>query len=270
MGAAPPRPESRQRPPEAQETFMSKNRKPALPLGQTRPVIADVRAYIEPILKPCKERRTRTEAEKQAAMIERLIKLFGGTKSQAWPWPGHALIWDVETNGFEHKARYGAYELIGTPILQLKAMIEAGFSDEELRSVIRRSVERGLFYDPDRCQPAEIETMQRFVEECKLPLRLRTLQEFKNEVFYRRHDGERKGLNMPTLLVGHNPPFDFGAIAIHSYPSRGRDFGALASYSFCSPREPADTMRPPAPNCQAGTSRCPRYSSRYKPSYLAD
>jgi hypothetical protein len=207
---------------------MSKNRKHALPLGQTRPVIAGVRAYIEPIMAARKERRTRTEAEKQAAMIERLIKLLGGTKSQGWPWPGHALIWDVETHGFEHKARYGAYELIGTPVAQLKAMIEAGFSDEEMRSAIRRSVERGLFYDSDRCQPAEIETMRRFVDECNLPLRLRPLQEFKDEVFYGRHDGERKGLNMPTLLVGHNSPFDFGAIAIHSYPSRGRDFGALA------------------------------------------
>ncbi len=40
--------------------------------------------------------------------------------------------------------------------------------------------------------------------------------------------------------------------------------------NFDWPRSPVETTRPLAPNCRGGSSPCPRYSSRCKPSYRAD
>jgi hypothetical protein len=88
----------------------------------------------------------------------------------------------------------------------------------------------GIFYNPAVCSDAEIRAMR--VHADKNGLRFLTLEKFLYTVFYRPYYYKRwrksePALTLPMLVIGHNLPFDLGAISQTAGPSIGRNYGGL-------------------------------------------
>ncbi len=88
----------------------------------------------------------------------------------------------------------------------------------------------GIFYNPVACTETELQTMCAHAE--KRGLQLLTLEKFLYTVFYRLYyykrwrDGD-PALTLPMLAIGHNLPFDLGAISSSAAPSIERNYGGL-------------------------------------------
>src|SRR5208337_1455177 len=88
----------------------------------------------------------------------------------------------------------------------------------------------GIFYNPATCTDTEIEVMRVHAE--KHGLRFLTLEKFLYTVFYRPYYYKRwregdPSLTLPMMVIGHNLPFDLGAISYSAGPSIGRNYGGL-------------------------------------------
>ena len=155
--------------------------------------------------------------------IERLLG------PDAWPWFGPMLLLDCETTtGVGQKLRFGVFQERG---LNYRDLVERKrFSGRITREDMDTQRSEGIFYNPATCSEAEIETMRSHAE--RHGLRFLTLEKFLYTVFYRLYYYKRwregdPPLTMPMLVIGHNLPFDSGAISYDAGPSKGRNYGGL-------------------------------------------
>ena len=87
-----------------------------------------------------------------------------------------------------------------------------------------------LFFDPAHCEDFEIDLLKAYAEKHRLECKKR--EDFVRDDFYRLYSiksGKKGELSetLPSMVIGHNLPFDLGALSIRSGPSRGENYGGL-------------------------------------------
>jgi hypothetical protein len=194
-----------------------------------KPVTQMLRAFIEtdpPKTKgPGRRKSPRAAQAMDMAEIERLLG------PDAWPWFGPMLIFDCETTtDVGQKLRFGVFRERG---LNYRDLVERKRRDGRItREDMDEQRSEGIFYNPMTCSESEIETMRAHAHAEKHAFRFLTLEKFLYTVFYRLYYYKRwrKGDppdTLPMLVIGHNLPFDLGAISCSAGPSIGRNYGGL-------------------------------------------
>jgi hypothetical protein len=193
-----------------------------------KPVTQMLRAFIEtdpPKAKGAGLKRKSPLADQKMEMAE-IERLLG---PDAWPWFGPMLIIDCETTtDIGQKLRFGVFQERG---LNYRDLVERKRLNGRItREDMDEQRSEGIFYNPATCSEAEIETMRAHTE--KNGLRFLTLEKFLYTVFYRLYYYKRwregdPPMTMPMLVIGHNLPFDLGAISYDAGPSKGRNYGGL-------------------------------------------
>lgn len=170
--------------------------------------------------KPNKKKRERASKAAKTSRIERLVRDVGA------PWFGPMVVFDCETMTGPHSGQalhFGFFQERG---LKYAYMIEDAQRGTLTRQKLDRLWRKGLFYNPDTCEPDEIEIMERYAKQHGLVLMKRT--EFLRRVFYRRHFVKpSSNETWPALIIGHNLPFDLGALCERAGLSRGGNYGGL-------------------------------------------
>jgi hypothetical protein len=144
----------------------------------------------------------------------------------AWPWFGPMLLFDCETTaGIGQELRFGMFQERGVNYRELVENLR--FNGTPSREYMDAMRSEGLFYNPKICSDAEIEVMQTYCEQHNI--RFLTLKDFIYKVFYKtyyykRWDDGEPAPSLPMLVIGHNLPFDLGAISFGAGPSRGEEF----------------------------------------------
>jgi hypothetical protein len=87
-----------------------------------------------------------------------------------------------------------------------------------------------LFFDPVHCEDFEIELLTAYAEKHGIECKKR--DDFVRDDFYRLYSiksGKKGELSetLPCMVIGHNLPFDLGALSIRSGPSKGENYGGL-------------------------------------------
>jgi hypothetical protein len=193
-----------------------------------KPVTQMLRAFIEtdaPKAKGAALKRKSPLADQKMEMAE-IERLLG---PDAWPWFGPMLIIDCETTtDIGQKLRFGVFQERG---LNYRDLVERKrFNGRITREDMDEQRSEGIFYNPATCLETEIETMRAHAE--KHGVRFLTLEKFLYTVFYRLYYYKRwregdPPMTMPMLVIGHNLPFDLGAISYDAGPSKGRNYGGL-------------------------------------------
>jgi hypothetical protein len=204
----------------------------------TKPYTQMLRAFIEPDKKkssPSKRNR-RTGASDQKMEMDEIKRMLGPV---AWPWFGPALILDCETEtGIGQKLRFGVFQERG---LNYRDLVERKRKQGEItQEDIDCLRSEGIFYNPEACSNEEIATMRAYANEHEL--RFIDLNDFLYDVFYRAYyykqwnEGDAACL-LPKLVIGHNLPFDLGAISYRAGPSKNDNYGGL-TLSLAEARPP--------------------------------
>ena len=192
-----------------------------------RPVTQMLRAFIETDSPKgsAPKRFGRPLAAQRMEMVE-IERLLG---PDAWPWFGPMLIFDCETTtDIGQQLRFGVFQERG---LNYRDLVERKRLNGRIkREDMDEQRSEGIFYNPAACSETEIETMRAHAE--KHGLRFLTLEKFVYTVFYRLYYYKRwregdPPLTMPMLVIGHNLPFDLGAISFEAGPSKGSNYGGL-------------------------------------------
>jgi hypothetical protein len=207
----------------------------------TRPQTQLSRCFIQPIEEPpkvysgkSKHKRTWRD-EIPTDMIEILR-----------PWAHPYLIFDTETLTDAHsgqQAKIGFWQQRG-----LRYADRCSLWNENLLTVQAMDYcwREGVFYNPKTCTPEEIETVKAYATS--QGLFACAMEYFIKSVFYKQAK-----LNLyipePKLIIGHNIPFDIGAISSKTTKSRDpKMYGAL-SLKLCT----CETINPktgkPYPSC---------------------
>jgi hypothetical protein len=134
------------------------------------------------------------------------------------PWAGPMLIIDFETLTGAHEGqglRFGSFQERG---FRYDWRIEDAKTGTLTREKLDRLWHEGLVYEPKNCTPEEIKTLKQYAKDHKLELYTR--EDFIKKVFFRNHVVKRAAnwkntLREPCLVIGHNLPFDLGALAVH-------------------------------------------------------
>jgi hypothetical protein len=193
-----------------------------------KPVTQMLRAFIEtdPPKRKGPGRRGKSPRDEQRIEMAEIERLLG---PDAWPWFGPMLIFDCETTtDIGQKLRFGVFQERG---LNYRDLVERKrLNGRVTREDMDEQRSEGIFYNPAICSEAEIETMRAHAETNGL--RFLTLEKFLCTVFYRLYYYKRwregdPPLTMPMLVIGHNLPFDLGAISYSAAPSKGRNYGGL-------------------------------------------
>jgi DNA polymerase III epsilon subunit-like protein len=193
-----------------------------------KPVTQMLRAYTEPTTSyEKKPRKKKSEFERQLDDMEEVGRALG---PHAWPWFGPTVVFDVETHTrVGQPLRFGIAQIRGHTYRHLM----------ELGKKYKRNVPRGildahykevLFYEPGQCEEHEVECMRAYAGMHGMKFMAR--EEFVSKEFYRLYSikSGRKGElseTLPCMVVGHNLPFDLGALSIRSGPSRDENYGGL-------------------------------------------
>ena len=185
-----------------------------------------LRAFIEPdkkLRRPPKRPKKSEFARQQDEMRE--AELILGP--DAWPWFGPMLVFDCETTtGIGQELRFGFFQERGANYRELIENMR--FSKQsptcEYMDTMRSE---GSFYNPKTCSGDEIETMRTYCD--KYGVRFLTFTEFLHDVFYKTYYYKRWNMgetarSLPLLVIGHNLPFDLGAISYGASPNRGEDY----------------------------------------------
>ena len=194
-----------------------------------KPVTQMLRAFIEtdrPKAKRSEPKRSGGPLAAQRMEIAEIERLLG---PHAWPWFGPMLLIDCETTtDIGQKLRFGLFQECGLNYRDLveRKRLNGSITREDMDE--QRS--EGIFYNPATCSETEIETMRAHAE--KHGLRFLTLEKYLYTVFYRLYYYKRwregdPPMTMPMLVIGHNLPFDLGAISYSAGPSKGRNYGGL-------------------------------------------
>jgi hypothetical protein len=194
-----------------------------------KPVTQMLRAFIEtdpPKAKGSGPKRSGGPLAAQRMEMAEIERLLGPA---AWPWFGPMLIIDCETTtDIGQKLRFGVFQERG---LNYRDLVERKrFNGGITRQDMDEQRSEGIFYNPATCSETEIETMRAHAEE--QGLRFLTLEKYLYTVFYRLYYYKRwregdPPLTMPMLVIGHNLPFDLGAISYDAGPSKGRNYSGL-------------------------------------------
>lgn len=193
-----------------------------------KPVTQMLRAFIETDPPRTKVQAGRRKSPRAAQTMEmgEIKRLLG---PDAWPWFGPMLIFDCETTtDIGQKLRFGVFQERG---LNFRDLVERKRRDGRItREEMDEQRSEGIFYNPATCSETEIETMRAYAE--KNGLRFLTLEKFLYTVFYRPYYYKRwregdPALTLPMLVIGHNLPFDLGAISYDAGPSIGGNYGGL-------------------------------------------
>ena len=197
-----------------------------------KPVTQMLRAFIEtdPIeTNAPKTKRSGRRKSPLAAQKMEMADIKSKLGPDAWPWFGPMLIFDCETTtDVGQKLRFGVFQERG---LNYRDLVERKRRNGRItREDMDEQRSEGMFYNPATCSETEIETMRAHAE--KHGLRFLTLEKFLYTVFYRSYYYKRwrKGdpaLTLPMLVIGHNLPFDLGAISSSAAPSIGQNYGGL-------------------------------------------
>jgi hypothetical protein len=133
------------------------------------------------------------------------------------PWAGPMLILDGETLMGAHEGqglRFGCFQQRG---------FDWRVADAACGTLTREKLDRlwrvGIFYEPKNCTDDEIELLEYYCDE--LEIDLYTRDEFIKKGLYRSHwikyaSKWEECLREPCYVIGHNLPFDLGALAIHT------------------------------------------------------
>jgi hypothetical protein len=193
-----------------------------------KPVTQMLRAFIEtdPPKRKGPGRRGKSPRDEQKIEMAEIERLLG---PDAWPWFGPMLIFDCETTtDIGQKLRFGVFQERG---LNYRDLVERKRLNGRIaREDMDEQRSEGIFYSPATCSEAEIETMCAHAE--KHGLRFLTVEKFLYTVFYRLYYYKRwregdPALTLPMLVIGHNLPFDLGAVSYSAGPSKGRNYGGL-------------------------------------------
>jgi hypothetical protein len=194
-----------------------------------KPVTQMLRAFIETDASKAKGSGPKRSGGPLAAQRMEMAEIERLLGPDAWPWFGPMLIIDCETTtDIGQKLRFGVFQERG---LNYRDLVERKrFNGRITREDMDEQRSEGIFYNPATCLETEIETMRAHAE--KHGLRFLTLEKFLYTVFYRLYYYKRwregdPPLTMPMLVIGHNLPFDLGAISYDAGPSKGRNYGGL-------------------------------------------
>jgi hypothetical protein len=193
-----------------------------------KPVTQMLRAYIEPTAKyEKKPRKEKSEFERQLDDMEEVRRALG---PHAWPWFGPTLILDVETHTrVGQPLRFGVAQIRGKTYRHLMELSKR-YKKSVPRDVMDTLYKEVLFYEPAQCEEHEVERMKAYAAKHGLELMIR--DEFVRREFYRLYSiksGKKGELSetLPCMVIGHNLPFDLGALSIRSGPSRRENYGGL-------------------------------------------
>jgi hypothetical protein len=149
-----------------------------------------------------------------------------------FPWAGPMLLFDCETLTDAHggqRLRFGFFQERGMRYDRRVASAKAG---SLTRDKLDMCWSNGIFYEPANCTDEEIEVMENYVmehEECSLMTR----DEFVRNILHRNHyvkyaNDWKERLREPCLVIGHNLPFDLGALSIHCELAAKDLYGGLS------------------------------------------
>ena len=137
------------------------------------------------------------------------------------------LVIDCETTtGIGQELRFGFFQERGVNYRELIENMR--FSKQSpTREYMDTLRSEGLFYNPKICGGDEIEIMRAYCG--KQGISFLTLAEFLKVVFYKTYYYKQWNVgetarSLPLLVIGHNLPFDLGAISYAASPSRGEDY----------------------------------------------
>ena len=193
-----------------------------------KPVTQMLRAYTEPAASyEKKPRKEKSEFEKQLEDMEEVRAALG---PHAWPWFGPTLIFDVETHTrVGQPLRFGVAQIRGKTYRHLMELGKK-YKRNVPREIMDELWKEVLFYDPAHCEDFEIDLLKAYAEKHGLECKKR--EDFVRDDFYRLYSiksGKKGELSetLPCMVIGHNLPFDLGALSIRSGPSRGENYGGL-------------------------------------------
>src|SRR5271166_5368424 len=180
---------------------------------------------------------------RQKADMEKIQSLLGPNAS---PWFGPTLTLDCETTtGIGQKLRFGVYQDRGHNYCTLITLARQPSGKAKLtRAFLDELQNEGIFYEPRNCTKQEIETMRAYARANDM--RFMTKEQFLYKVFYKLSyiKGKAKGIpddTLPRLIIGHNLPFDLGAMSSKTSPSRKRNYGGL-TLTF-APKRPGISVK---------------------------
>jgi hypothetical protein len=149
-----------------------------------------------------------------------------------FPWAGPMVFFDCETRADAHggqRLRFGFFQERG---MRYDLRVAAAKAGKLTRDMLDDPWNKGIFYEPGNCRDEEIEAMENYTmehDECTLMTR----DEFVRKILHRNHyvkyaDDWKERLREPCLVIGHNLPFDLGAIAIHCELAKKDLYGGLS------------------------------------------
>jgi hypothetical protein len=147
------------------------------------------------------------------------------------PHAGLMVLFDCETKTDTHGGqalRFGFFQERGMRYDRRVADAKAGTLTREK---LDTRWNRGIFYEPDNCDDDEIEVLENYSMEHDVEIMTR--HEFVRKILHRNHyvkfaDDWKERLREPCLVIGHNLPFDLGAIAIHCGLAEKDLYGGLS------------------------------------------
>jgi hypothetical protein len=147
------------------------------------------------------------------------------------PRAGPMVLFDCETLTNAHggqRLRFGFFQERGWRYDRRVADAKAGTLTREKLDTLWN---RGIFYDPKNCSDDEIEVMENYSMEHDVDLM--TVDEFVRKILHRNHyvkfaNDWKERLREQCLVIGHNVPFDMGAIAIYCGLAEKDLYGGLS------------------------------------------
>ena len=213
-----------------------------------------IRAFVMPddMSAQYKQNAQKPKAEKKKRGFD-----ISGSESvlghDAWPWPHRQLYIDFETTtDIGQKLRFGFYQLRGHPYKRLMELAKA-HKRQIPRDVMDELLEAGIVYNPAICSSKEVETMR--VYAAAHDYRFIDIDAFVKDVFFSLDPVKitrnfKHSETVPIMVVGHNLPFDLGALSKRSGPSVRFNFGGLTQWlteSWYEKREGQEFFTPKAP-----------------------
>jgi hypothetical protein len=169
----------------------------------------------------------KAEANFQRAVLAELRRDIPG-------YDGQKIVFDVETTDgrWGQAMRFGVAHVIGMSYHEIQdfKFTHHRFPTREETEAVRYTV---MFYHPDRLEAVDggsyknaIRLLRRYCDEKNY--RLMTRERFNREIVF-GFDYIKGKIPLPKIIIGHNLPFDIGALAIKWGLARGEDmFGALS------------------------------------------
>jgi hypothetical protein len=159
------------------------------------------------------------------------------------PWAGLMLLFDCETLTDAHggqRLRFGFFQQRGMRYDLRVADAKAG---KLTREKLDELWKRGIFYDPQNCTDDEIEVMENYAMEHDVDIM--EVDEFIRKILHHNYyvkyaDDWKERLREPCLVIGHNLPFDLGAIAIHCGLAEKDLYGGLSLVLSGGPHDVLD------------------------------